>query len=221
MKRKQEMDLSYVKEKHPFTVRDRKKDIEWLRYVEPHIKNLKNPKILDAGCLFGDFLTLMPKNIVGVDIIAEAVKICKKRNLNAVISDLSGKLPFSNNSFDFIHSWMVVEHLDRETNYNSFDEFYRILKDGGKLVVMTGDIKKLKWNFIALTIDHVTFFSKESLYEIARRSGFKKIKISYLPFQRGNGILLKIFSPKTVMKIQDTYKKIGITGKDIVLEAWK
>ena len=206
---------------YPLVTRERERDLFWMRYVEPHISKIRKPLILDVGCLYGDFLTIMPKNIMGIEVIPQAVDVCKKRNLNAVISDLKEKLPFQDNSFDLIHCWAVVEHLTRDTNWNAFREFYRVLKPDGKLIVMTGDIERLKWKYLAMSIDHQTPFSKASLKEIVELTGFRKHKINHLHFQRGNGLLLRIMSPRNVMRIQDFYKKIGINGSDLVLEAWK
>lgn len=214
-------DMRMLEEYHPLTVRNKEKDLIWLRYIQPHLNGIEEPRILDAGCLFGDFLTLMPNNIIGVEVIPQAVQTCRERRLNAVVSDLSKRLPFNNDTFDFIHCWAVVEHLTREANWNAFREFYRILKPDGKLLVMTGDIKKAGIDFMALSIDHQTFFSKQSMEEVARLSGFSKLKISHLIFQRGSGVLAKFMTPKNVMRVQDFYTRIGLTGNDLILEAWK
>lgn len=70
----------------------------------------KNATVLDIGCGCGG----MTKNIpgaVGSDISFELLKIAKKRSKNEYVVADSSKLPFKNNSFDYVVCFGVLHHF--------------------------------------------------------------------------------------------------------------
>jgi len=90
--------------------------------------------VLDAGC--GRRARVVMRGrvsmVVGVDV---SEQISSNLGIDvAVRADLS-RLPFRNNTFDVIVSWMVVEHLDNPQA--CFAEFGRVCKDGGLVVLAT------------------------------------------------------------------------------------
>ena len=54
-----------------------------------------------------------------------------------VVADLCGTLPFADGTFDLVYSNFVVEHLERPGD--AFAEWYRVLKPGGSVVVVTSN----------------------------------------------------------------------------------
>ena len=54
----------------------------------------KGDKILDIGCSTGNFLVQDTTNTQGLDADRDAIKIAKKRGLNAIQHDVKNKLPF-------------------------------------------------------------------------------------------------------------------------------
>jgi SAM-dependent methyltransferase len=103
----------------------------------------RNTKILDLGSGKGHLCRRigrvlsekgfnLKKNIIATDldkINFEATEITFKK------CDFNKKLPFKNESFDLVYSIEVVEHL--KSPYDFFDECFRILKPGGKLIIST------------------------------------------------------------------------------------
>jgi ubiquinone/menaquinone biosynthesis C-methylase UbiE len=90
---------------------------------------------LDLGCGKGRYLKLlkerMPnRQMIGVDISVEELKIAKKlnpdKNFNFVIAD-AGKLPFKEKCFDFIILKDLLHHLDQPIL--ALDEIGRVGKD--------------------------------------------------------------------------------------------
>lgn len=57
-----------------------------------------------------------------------------------VSMDLTGNLPFQNESVDFIFSEHFIEHLTREQGQKFFQECYRILKTGSVMRISTPDL---------------------------------------------------------------------------------
>ena len=78
----------------------------------------KKSKILDLGCGVGEtllgFRGLGFKNVMGIDSSINALKICEKRGLkiNKDVFLMTGSnTSFNDDSFDFVYSDGVIEHL--------------------------------------------------------------------------------------------------------------
>lgn len=112
------------------------------------IKELKktNPKhILDVACGTGDFsfaaLPLQPEKITGLDISEEMLELGRKKIEKAGLTDTmdfihgdSEQMPFADSSFDATTVAFGVrnfENLDK-----GLAEIFRVLKPGGKLVIL-------------------------------------------------------------------------------------
>ena len=101
-------------------------------------------KVLDAACGEGYGAYLLAGSaaeVVGVDLSEEAVAHAISRysaaeNLHFEVADVT-QLDFSENTFDLIVSFETLEHL--EAQEQMLDEFRRVLKPNGKLVISTPD----------------------------------------------------------------------------------
>lgn len=95
-------------------------------------------RILDAGCGEGLLLEKLmrrfpDRDVRGVDVSLENVRICTEHRLPAQEGDISS-LPFEADSFDVVFFIEVVEHL--EDPQRAFGELNRVLRQGGRLVVL-------------------------------------------------------------------------------------
>jgi ubiquinone/menaquinone biosynthesis C-methylase UbiE len=112
-------------------------------YEYPGMKVLKtyssrSKNILDLGCGDGTRLHYISKNenhCAGVDISKYAISIAKKRypECDFKVANLE-KLPFNDNSFDFVYSAFVLEHLQNPEKI--IDEAIRVLNVHGILLLM-------------------------------------------------------------------------------------
>jgi ubiquinone/menaquinone biosynthesis C-methylase UbiE len=50
------------------------------------------------------------------------------------------ELPYENNSVDEIVAYQVIEHVPYNLNQKMFEEFYRVLKEGGTCILETPDV---------------------------------------------------------------------------------
>ncbi|MEM7819945.1 MAG: class I SAM-dependent methyltransferase [Candidatus Aenigmatarchaeota archaeon] len=200
----------------PIIKRNKANDLEYIRYFSGKYK-----KILDAGCSVGNFISIDPKHIIGIDIDRRCLDICRKRGFKVLYSNLNHKLPFKDNTFDLIRCWQVIEHLPNPEF--TFKEFKRILKPGGKLIVMTCDISREKFRFWSETITHITPFGFNGLYELAYNSGFRDFEVRRGYYTKGSGWLVRRFGCgiKFTKIIQEILYKLGITNNDLILIAKK
>lgn len=104
----------------------------------------KNSKFLDFGSGWGRisrcFLKdLNSENMFGIDVFAYIVECCKKVMPygNFSVCDFSPPTDFNNDTFDIIVSYSVFSHLPEDLHLKWIQEFSRILKPNGILVVTT------------------------------------------------------------------------------------
>jgi cyclopropane fatty-acyl-phospholipid synthase-like methyltransferase len=110
---------------------------------EEFLKN-GNKKVLEIGCGIGrilkPFANMYPDlNIFGVDVSEEMVRKGRLRLeeiKNVKLIRTSGKdlKLFENNSFDFVYSFVVLQHIPRKFVRNYFKEVSRILDERGFFV---------------------------------------------------------------------------------------
>lgn len=132
-----------------FSDRDRKKCLElYARYYSEHkfhdelyrelIERHLRPgaRLLDAGC--GRYLRFCREfagiaDVVGVDL-ERSFETDNRHRPFAVRADI-GRLPFASDYFDMVISRSVVEHLEDPPRV--FREFFRVLRPGGKVIIVT------------------------------------------------------------------------------------
>jgi ubiquinone/menaquinone biosynthesis C-methylase UbiE len=101
--------------------------------------------LLDAGC--GRYLKFCKQwsdiaEVVGIDL-ETTLETNNQRRPFAVRGDV-GRLPFPDQYFDLVISRSVVEHLDNPPQV--FREFFRVLRPGGKVIVITPN----KYDYVSL-----------------------------------------------------------------------
>lgn len=99
--------------------------------------------ILEIGCgngknmLFRDDL-----DFHGIDLSEKQVEICKKKNLNVNVANMTS-LPFNENQFDYAICIATYHHLDNDIDRKkSLDEMYRILKKNGRILLTVWAIEQ-------------------------------------------------------------------------------
>src|SRR5947209_5499122 len=109
------------------------------RYIAP------GQRVLDAGC--GRYMTFSKEfsgiaSVVGIDLDS-SLETDNVRTPFGVRGDL-GRLPFPGDCFDMVISRSVVEHL--ADPWEVFREFSRVLRPGGKVVIITPN----KYDYVSL-----------------------------------------------------------------------
>jgi len=102
-------------------------------------------RVLDLGCGNGYALSELRKmftdtgNWIGVDFTQEFVDIANKRNLNKCefLQGDATNLEFKDNHFDFIYTERcLINIMSWEDQKKALDEIHRVLKPGGKFLMI-------------------------------------------------------------------------------------
>lgn len=127
----------------------------------------KDKVVLDAACGTGygsNILAKSAKSVLGIDIskntITENIKnFSDAKNLKFEVMDVS-KISIPDNSIDVIVSFETIEHLKEDKINSMLNEFHRVLKKEGMLIVSTPDVRNYSLNyFIHSNGYHLTEFN--------------------------------------------------------------
>jgi len=112
----------------------------WLNAID--VKSGQN--ILEVGCAGGTFCHKIKKyvpdiKITGLDIDTGHIEYAKAKTVElgldcAFVNGDATAMPFADNTFDLCYSHTVAEHIPHKPFYG---EQYRVLKPGGKIVVLS------------------------------------------------------------------------------------
>lgn len=170
--------------------------------IRKYLGKRQKIKILDAGCGTGLLAKKMEKfgTVLGVDVSFEALKYAKRRGILVKQASVTA-LPLKDSSFDLITCVNVIYHQEVSDDQKALDEFYRILKPGGFLIIRVPAYNWLKRSS-DLQVHTKVRYSLTLLKRKLLKSGFKLRKISYIDLLLLPPSLIslfweKIFPPKT------------------------
>jgi len=156
-------------------------------------------KILDVGCGHGDFLkSVHDKTIHSYGLDPDKDALVKNTFIKNKKVGVVEKLPFESNFFDLVVSAWVLEHLPDPQK--AFQEIFRVLKPGGKVVFLTPNV----WNYnvwiIRLIPEKFHDFLTKKLYDRQEHDTYSK-------YYRIN----------SVKKIAETLESIGFKKSQLIL----
>ncbi len=139
-------------------------------------------RVLDLGCGNGRFYQFLKEkdvDYVGVDKAEKLIEKARKEYPKAKFKTADAlKLPFKDNSFDFVISIAVLHHMPSEkTRLQFLREAKRVLKKGGKLRISVWDLLKT---------DKRIYFSDVGK-KIAGRIGLRD---AFLPWKNDKGKII-------------------------------
>jgi dolichyl-phosphate beta-glucosyltransferase len=143
--------------------------------------NLKGPTILDVGAGTGGKIQSFKKlgDAHGIDVSEKAIEFCLKRGLENVTLCPAERIAYSDETFDIIASFDVLEHVSNPSQVLA--EFRRVLKSKGHLIISVPAFRFL-WSQHDEALCHFRRYEKgEFAYEL-KEAGFKIDKMSYLFF---------------------------------------
>lgn len=110
---------------------------QYVSYLIKEFSLIKSSSLLELGCGNCDVLCEFKKygfNVTGLDNCPSSGK---DQGVPVLQHDLNLPLPFADSSYDIVFNKSLVEHLSDPSII--FFESYRVLKPGGKLIIMTPD----------------------------------------------------------------------------------
>jgi len=135
----------------------------------------KGQRFLEIGCGTGDFLKAFQG--LGLDCSGVDISDCSVNNLkefDVKKCDLEkDKLPYDDEVFDIVYSKSVIEHIMYSSNL--MKEMIRVLKHGGKIIILTPDWKS-QMNTFYNDFTHVKPYTEVSLSGLLSLYDFKNVQ---------------------------------------------
>lgn len=130
--------------------------------------------ILEVGCSGGPLLRDLAENgyhhVTGIDLSQAGIALCHQQNIpNTYVQDAT-KMTFADHSFDLVIASDILEHISDEGA--ALCEWRRVLKPGGKLLVMVPAFMFL-WSQHDVVNQHYRRYTRDRLVVAMQAAGFK------------------------------------------------
>ena len=172
--------MSYLK-----TVYDRNREpkttypSKLINYLIKRFNLKRESRLLELGIGNGDFLQEFHK--YGFECFGLDREISFEVNRNLKIKKVNlarQKFPFQNNTFDIVYHKSVLEHFYRDEADLIMKESYRVLKKGGKLIILVPDwVSQMKNYFEDYT--HVHPYDILAVADLLKMYGFRNVKSDF------------------------------------------
>jgi SAM-dependent methyltransferase len=134
--------------------------------------------VLDLGCGRGNFLSLLRERGVqatGVDSFAATVAACRERGLDVIHADVFDFLRTTGQRFDGVFCSHIIEHLPPEAALRFVGELARVLKPGGRCIILTPNVQDLEvlTETFWLDLTHVRPYPARLLCAMLEHAGVK------------------------------------------------
>lgn len=154
--------------------------------LEPCMKPVARPKVLDVGCGVGTLSLYMAKkgaNVLGVDISPRAIAIAEHaREVNHLRNAVfkSGELVTGQSTFDSAICSEIIEHIPDDSRF--LQVVYSHLKPGGVLYLSTPSsenwlYKRGFYQQFDREVGHLRRYSVQSISQLLKTNGFQIFKV--------------------------------------------
>lgn len=148
--------------------RENIESLDFSYYIHEYSK-FKGKKIIDIGCGNGYVCSKYASegaDVYGIDVTKKAIDLSSRRfelyGLKGIFKQASAdNLPFPDNSFDCVCSMGVLHHI--ENTDKAIKEIFRILKPGGRVILMFYNRNSAKYH---LRYRFKSLFTKKTMQEL-------------------------------------------------------
>lgn len=162
-----------------------------LAYVEA--SKLVSGNVLEIGTGSGygiDIISPNANSFVTIDKYDANESITKNENVEFIKMNVPPLNNISDNSFDFVICFQVIEHIKNDKFF--VEEIFRVLKNNGKFIVTTPNIKKTltrnPWHIREYTIEELETLLLQSFQSVEKRGVFGNEKISKYYTENKNSV---------------------------------
>ena len=153
-------------------------------------------RILEVGCGTGGFAARLRRQYDGsmdlCDVASEGLSYARRRGLSRLVQGDAKSLPYADAAYDCVLSLDVLVHFPPGVETDALDEFVRVLRPGGFLILRVSALDMLRSQHSEFTLERQRF-TRPRLLAAIRDCGLEPERCTYL-----NTILL----PLAVLKFR-------------------
>ncbi len=137
-------------------------------------------RVLDIGCSYGEFLIYAKKGSLGITTLQNEADTAASIGLDVMVGNVNDRSTFDelkkHGSFDTLYTVNIFEHVDSPHIF--LRELYALADDHTKLVLgvpvfpWPNALMNIKKFSGSLAHEHINFFTKNTLLETIKRSGW-------------------------------------------------
>lgn len=136
------------------------------RWVRP------DDDVLELGAGWCDFSNMIKaRSVVAMDVDA-VVERAAANHVESEVGDCSDLSRFSDGSFDVVFASNLLEHLDRPTTDSLLSEAKRVLRPGGRLMLLQPNFRLNPGGYFD-DYTHVTIYTDRSIVDYLRASNWQ------------------------------------------------
>ena len=172
---------------------DRRREAVW-RHVVPYLSRWwgDDDAVLDVGagyCSFVNAVTARRRVALDIHDDLEQYAAPGVACMRASATDMQGLDPMT---FDVVFASNLLEHLSREDIRRALLEFHRVLRPGGRLILVQPNYRLRPGEYFD-DYTHLTPLSDRSIADLVTVTGFEVVRLEprFLPFtvrSRGGGL---------------------------------
>lgn len=164
------------------------------RHICRHLTRWIAPSsdVLELGAGWCDFANMVDaRSVTAMDIDA-VVERAAADHVRAVVGDCTDLSRFEDDSFDVVFASNLLEHLDQATAGRLLAESRRVLRRGGRLILLQPNFRLNPGRYFD-DFTHVAIYTDQSLSDFLRSEGWETEHVAarYLPLtmkSRGAGL---------------------------------
>ncbi len=119
------------------------------KYLQEKISKI-DEKILDQGCGTGEYSLLFGNRYTGLDVSSDYIVDAQKKYSGTFVVGSADKMNFPDNKFDVVFAVGLHHHLTDEQAKKAIIESLRVVKVGGKVLIVDAMCPKNKLNLFGL-----------------------------------------------------------------------
>ncbi len=178
------------------------RDFRMPRYIRSVLPSMKNAKILDIGCGYGQMLSALKQmgyaNLTGMDLSDEAVSFCRANSLDVIkvdsIEQFCLNLKERAKGYDFLIMSHVLEHIEKQYIIETLQLIKKhLMNPGSSLLILVPNAQSntgCYWAYEDFT--HETLFTAGSLCFVLKSAGFENVEFLDADGTRESLLLIKI-----------------------------
>jgi SAM-dependent methyltransferase len=155
----------------------------FFRFARPFASGRAMQRVLEAGCGTGAMSQAMLRELgwplYPADLAAQGLEHATAMGLTRLTQSNVLAQPFRDNSFDCVVCLDVIAHLTRGEDLAAFQEFQRILKPGGLLLLRTAALSILRSRHSEFVGERQRYTASR-LQLLCRESGLQVLRLTYL-----------------------------------------